>query len=119
MTAPRRHPIRLIAPLAVLLGLAAPGLAAELTGSIKSVDPEANKIVVTAAETGEEVELSVNGSTEWVNAKGKAVKKFDLAKLKEKKPGKLLVKVEHEQGTASRVTMQASNKKKEGDRPRS
>ena len=50
--------------LAVTVG---PALAAELMGTVKSVDEDAKKITVTEKGTDKEVEVTVNDDTEYVN----------------------------------------------------
>ena len=59
--------------------LVVPVLAAELLGTVKSVDADANKFVVTAE--GKDVTVTVNASTSYENAKGKEIKKFSLDRL--------------------------------------
>ena len=66
------------------LNLATAGASAdELLGKVKSVDAAAKKIVVTERSTDKDTEVSIDAGTSWVKEKkGKASKKFDLAKLK-------------------------------------
>ncbi|CAN5869579.1 hypothetical protein BH23PLA1_BH23PLA1_11820 [soil metagenome] len=93
-----------------------PALAAELLGTVKTVHPDENKIVVTEKGTDKDVEVTITNETVVINAKGEVRKKFDLAKFKEKAEGKARVKVEHEDGVASKIYLGAS-KKQENDRP--
>jgi len=85
--------------------IAGSALAAELFGTVKSVDPDAKKIVVTAKESGEDVTVTITDETEWVTPKGTTARKFDLAKFKERAEGKARVKVKHEDGVASKITL--------------
>jgi len=96
--------IAAFASLALTLGTA---LAAELLGTIKSVDADAKKIVVTEKGTDKDVDVTVKDDTEYVNPKGKTVKD-GIAKLKKG----MEVKVEHEKGTASKVTIEKYAAKK-------
>ena len=93
------------ASLALTLGTA---LAAELLGTVKSVDADAKKFVVTEKDTDKEVEVTIKDDIESDNAKGKALKKFDIAKLKK---GSQL-KITHEGGTASKVVIEKGAGKK-------
>ena len=86
--------------------LVVPVLAAELLGTVKSVDADANKFVVTA--DGKDVTVTVNASTSYESAKGKEVKKFSLERLN---PGGE-VAVTHEGGTASKVILKKGAVKK-------
>jgi hypothetical protein len=72
-------------------------LAAELLGTVKSVDVDAKKITVTPKE-GDDVVVSVKDDTEWANKKGK-IDNFDLSKLKK---GAVL-EITHENNVASKV----------------
>jgi hypothetical protein len=87
--------------------LVVPVLAAELLGTVKSVDADNNKFVVTG-EDGKDVTVTVNSSTTYENAKGKENKKFSLTRLN---PGGS-VKVIHEGGTASKVVLNKGAVKK-------
>jgi hypothetical protein len=86
--------------------LVVPVLAAELIGTVKSVDADNNKFVVTA--DGKDVTVTVNASTVFENAKGKESKKFTLTRLNPGGP----VKVTHEGGTASKVILEKGAVKK-------
>lgn len=102
----RRSLILASTSLAFALGLLVlPALAAELIGTIKSVNADANKFVVTA--DAKDVEVTVNDNTTWENAKGKTVKNA----LKRLNPGGQ-VEVTHEAGTASRVILKKGALKK-------
>lgn len=93
--------------LAFALGLLVlPVLAAELLGTIKSVNVEGNKFVVTAND--KDTEISVNDNTAWESAKGKAIKKSPIARLKT--GGE--VEVTHEAGVASKVVLKKGALKK-------
>ncbi len=92
------------ASLALTLGTA---LAAELLGTVKSVDVDAKKIVVTEKDTDKDIDVTIKDDTEWVSPKGKMIKDFDLAKLKK---GTSL-KITHEKGTASKVVIEKKAKK--------
>jgi hypothetical protein len=86
--------------------LVVPVLAAELLGTVKSVDASANKFVVTA--DGKDHTVTVNSSTSYESAKGKEVKKFSLERLNT--GGE--VAVTHEGGTASKVVLKKGAMKK-------
>jgi len=83
-----------------------PALAAELLGTVKSVDADASKFVVTA--DGKDVEVTVNDTTTYENAKGKVNKKFSLKRLNT--GGQ--VEVTHENGVASKVVLKKGAAKK-------
>lgn len=98
-----RIPLRaLTCALVALIVLAVPVLAAELIGSVKSVDADAKKIVVTEKGTDTDVTVTIDDKTTFETAKGKALKKFDLEKLKK---GSRL-KVIHEDGVASKIILE-------------
>ncbi len=99
----------LSAGLMVLL-VTGTALAAELIGTVAEVDTDARKIVVVSKKGGERVEVTITDETEWVNPKGKTIKKYDLSKLKERE-GKARVKVEHENKVASKITFTPAKKK--------
>jgi hypothetical protein len=109
MRSRRSFVLGLVSAAVVLGTLVVPVLAAELLGTVKSVDPENNRFVVTSAD-GKDVRVTVNTATVYENAKGKLSKKFPLARLN---PGGS-VKVIHQDGTASRVILhKGAVKKKE------
>ncbi|WP_435015853.1 hypothetical protein TA3x_003407 [Tundrisphaera sp. TA3] len=87
------------ASLALTLGTA---FAAELLGTVKSVDADNKKFVVTQEDPEKDVDVTVKDDTEWVNPKGKTAKKFDISKLKKGTK----VKVTHEDGVASKVNIE-------------
>lgn len=93
------------ASLALTVGVA---FAAELLGTVKSVDADAKKVVVTEKDTDKDVDVTIKDDTEWVNPKGKTVNNYDLAKLKKGTE----VKVTHEGGKASKVNIEKYPKKK-------
>jgi len=93
------------------LVLIVPALAAELTGTIKSVDVEAKKIVVTPKDGDKDVDVTVNTETTVENAKGKVVKKFSLDRLK----AGGTIDVTHENGVASKVVLKKGAVKKKGE----
>ncbi len=102
----RRSLILASTSLVFALGLMVlPALAAELLGTIKSVDADANKFVVTA--DAKDVDVSVSDSTIFENAKGKTVKNA----LKRMQPGGE-VEVTHEGGKASKVILKKGAIKK-------
>ena len=94
--------------LAITVGTA---LAAELLGTIKSVDIEGKKIVVTEKDTDKDVEVTVTDDTEWVTKKKGETKtsKIDLAKVKKG----TVVEVIHEDAKASKITVKKGAPKKE------
>lgn len=105
----RSFVLRGISTALVALAVAVvPALAEELSGTIKSVDVDAKKIVVTATEGGRDVEITVNNQTVAENAKGKVLKKFNLKRLKT--AGK--VDVTHENGVASKIVLKKGALKK-------
>jgi hypothetical protein len=82
MRFPRRSFVLGLVCFAVALGvLVVPVLAAELLGTIKSVDADNNKFVVTSVD-GKDVTVTATNATEYENAKGKASKKFQLTRRK-------------------------------------
>ena len=94
--------------LVVTVGTA---LAAELMGTIKSVDVEGKKIVVTEKETDKDVTVTVTDDTEWVTKKKGETKtsKIDLTKVKKG----TVVEVIHEDAKASKITVKKNAPKKE------
>jgi hypothetical protein len=108
MRSPRRSLVlRLACSAVALCVLVVPVLAAELLGTVKSIDPSNNKFVVTSVD-GKDITVTVTSATEYENAKGKVSKKFQLNRLN---PGGS-VKVIHEDGTASRVILNKGAVKK-------
>lgn len=111
-----RLPFRALACAFVALGvLAVPVIAAELLGSVKEVDVDARKIVVTEKGTDHDVTVTIDDKTTFETPKGKTLKKFDLAKLK--KGARL--KITHEDGVASKIVLQrkGAGKKKAEPKP--
>jgi len=94
--------------LLAVFALVLPVLADELIGTIKSVNADSNKFVVTSSADNKDVEVKVNDSTVYENAKGKAVKKFALDRLNT--GGQ--VEVTHDNGTASKVILKKGATKK-------
>ena len=82
-------------------------LAAELLGTIKSVDIDGKKIVVTEKGTDKDVEVTVTDDTEWVTKKKTA--KIDLNKVRKGTE----VEVIHEDAKASKITVKKAPPKKE------
>jgi hypothetical protein len=86
------------AGLMALIVLAGAALAAELKGTVKEVDTEAKKVIVTEAGTDKEVEVTVNDETEILDEEGEAIE------LSEVMTG-ATVEVTHEGGTASKIQL--------------
>ena len=84
--------------------------AAELLGTIKSVDVDGKKIVVTEKDTDKDVEVTVTDDTEWVTKK-----KTDKINLSKVKKG-TLVEVTHEDKKASKITVKKGAPKKDAAR---
>jgi len=97
----------LTAGLMALTVAVLPALAAELLGTVKSVNADASKFVVTTGDD-KEVEVTVNETTTYENAKGKVSKKFTLKRLNV--GGQ--VEVTHENGVASKVVLKKGATKK-------
>ncbi len=94
--------------LALTVGTA---LAAELLGTVKSVDTEAKKITITPKDGGDDVVVTIKDDTEWHNKKGK-MDNYDLAKLKKGSQ----VEVTHENAVASKVMIKkGAGKKKDAN----
>jgi hypothetical protein len=86
--------------------LVVPVLAAELMGTIKSIDADNESFVVTS-DSGKDVTVKTNSSTVFENAKGKEVKKS----LDRMATGGT-VEVTHEKGVASKVILKKGAVKK-------
>jgi hypothetical protein len=98
-----------LAGFLALAFVASQSRADELVGKVKSVDADAKKVVITEKATEKDRELSVDSKTTWTKEKkGKASKKFDLAKLKVGSE----VKVTSEGALASHVLIKERVKKK-------
>lgn len=54
--------------------------AAQLTGHVKSVDPDANKLIVTETATGADYPIAVNGQTQILTTAGKPLSLKDFRK---------------------------------------
>ncbi|WP_152051951.1 hypothetical protein [Tautonia marina] len=94
-----------------LLVAVVPALAAELFGTVKTVNPDEKTLVVVEKKSGDEVTVTITEKTVFINPKGKQAKKFDLENFK-KREGKARVRIEHEDGVASKITL--TPKKKRG-----
>jgi hypothetical protein len=112
MRSRRSFLLGLSAAAVALCVLVVPVLAAELLGTVKSVDVDKSTFVVTG-DDGKDTTVTVNGSTVYENAKtGKESKKFTLNRLN---PGGS-VTVTHEGGTASKVRLgKGATKKKDAN----
>ncbi|SIO38259.1 hypothetical protein SAMN05444166_4254 [Singulisphaera sp. GP187] len=108
--------------LAVLSGVVALGLVAgsaiadELFGVLTKVDVEGKKVTVVEKGSDKEVEVTVKGDTEFVNAKG-AANPIDLekvtknvAKAQEKGRKGINVVVNHDKAVASKITVSVKKK---------
>jgi hypothetical protein len=113
MSMPTRRKFLLIATtMCVALAVSAGAvLAAELLGTVKSVDADAKKITVTPKDGGDDVVVTVKDETEWYSAKGKKYENFDLAKVKK---GALL-EITHEDKIASKVVVKKGGAGKKKD----
>ncbi len=101
----RRTWIRsLTAGLVAVAVLVVPAIAAELMGTVKSVDADGMKMVVMEKKTDKEVEVTIKATTVIENAKGK---RFMLEKVKADSK----VEITHEGGVASKVVVKGMPKK--------
>lgn len=107
MSSRRSFVLGLTSAAVALCVLVVPVLAAELLGTVKSVDAESKKFVVTS-EANKDVTVTVNSETVYENAKGKQVKKFSLDRLNTGGS----VEVTHEGGVASKVVLKKGAMKK-------
>ena len=104
----RRSWVRVLAGgLVALAVLVLPALAEELLGTVKSVDADAKKVVVTEKGTLASVEVTVTGQTVIETPKGEPV---PLEKLKTGSR----VHVTHEDDVASKIVVRGAGKKGEG-----
>lgn len=103
--------LRLATVLGAALIVIVPALGAELTGTVKSVDVDAKKIVVTPKEGDKDIDVTVNPGTAVENAKGKVMKKFSLERLKVGGT----IDVTHENGVASKIVLKKGAVKKKGE----
>ncbi len=99
--------------LVALAVMVVPAIAAELLGTVKSVDVEGKKIVVVEKGTDNEVTVTLTDETTIETPKGKSIMLRGLAKAVEKNPGKVRVAVTHENAVASKIVMKGAAKKKE------
>ena len=111
---PRRSRVRvLVGGLVALAVLVLPALAEELLGTVKSVDADAKKLVVSEKGTLVSVEVTVTDRTAIETRRGESV---PLEKLKTSSR----VRVTHEDGVASKIVVQGPAAKKgerdDGDR---
>ena len=84
----------------------------ELIGKVKSVDVDGRSVVVTDDATKKDSVVSIDAQTSWIKEKkGKASKKFDLAKLKVGSN----IEVTREGSLASKVVIKPGKKKKAKD----
>lgn len=111
----RSFMLTLTAGLVALVVVIVPAIAAELMGTITSVDVEGKKVTVVEKGTEKEVVVTTTDDTEYVTAKGS--NKIDLEKIskglaKAKDAGKkgINVTVTHQKGVASKIE---AGKKKE------
>ena len=93
--------------LSITVGTA---LAAELMGTVKSVDIEGKKILITEKDTDKDVEVTVTEDTEYETPK-KKMKNYDLAKIKKG----TMVEVTHEDAKASKIVFKKGAGKKKKD----
>src|SRR4051794_7710504 len=107
MKSRRPFVLGLASGLVALCVMVVPVLAAELLGTVKSVDPDKNTLVVTSSDD-KDVTVKVNSSTSYENPKGKEVKKFSLDRLSTGGS----VAVTHENGVASKVVLKKGAMKK-------
>ena len=98
MESRRKFVLGQVSTAVALCVLVVPVLAAELLGTVKSVDAKNSKFVVTGKD-GKDVTVTVNGSTVYENPNGKPSKKLQLSRLN---PGGS-IKVIHDDGIASKV----------------
>ena len=109
MQSRRKFVLGLVSAAVALCVIVVPVLAAELMGTIKSVDADNNKFVVTG-DDGKDVTVTVNGSTVYESDKGKADKKLTQAGFNIGGP----IKVIHENGTASKLITSKGDHEEEG-----
>lgn len=108
MTTRRKFLLTLTTGLVLLVSTVGTLLAAELLGTVKSVDADAKKITVTPKDGGDDVVVTIKDDTEWVNPNGKTAKDYDLAKLKKGRQ----VEITHENAVASKVVIRKGTGKK-------
>ena len=93
--------------LALTVGSA---LAAELLGTVKSVDTDAKKITVTPKDGGDDVVVTIKDDTEFHNKKGK-IDNYTLAKVKKG----FELEITHENAVASKVLIKKGAGKKKAN----
>jgi hypothetical protein len=98
----RNWKLSVTACLVAMALVVVPAIAAELIGTVKSVDPDAKKIVVTQKDTDKDYEISVNDDTVFLKNNGEKYEKYDLAKLKK---GRGLT-VTHDKNVASKIVLE-------------
>lgn len=98
------------AAVTAVMVLVAPAIAEELLGVLTKIDVAGKKITVVEKGTDKEIEVKITDETETVGKKG--AQKVDLEKLegflkKRQESGAkgIEVKVEHEKGVASKLTI--------------
>jgi hypothetical protein len=111
MRSRRSFVVGLVSSAMALCVLVVPVLAAELLGTIKSVDADNNQFVVTS-QAGKDVKVTVNASTVYENPNGKVSKKLPLIRLNQGGP----IKVIHENGTALRLILKKGSLKQKDAR---
>jgi hypothetical protein len=111
----REFLLMLTAGVVALAVVAGPVIADELFGTITAVDVEGKKVTVVEKGTDKEVVVTITDDTEYVTPKKSS--KVDLEKLsrnieKRKEEGKkgIGVRVTHEKGVASKITVAAKKK---------
>ncbi|MFM7128444.1 MAG: hypothetical protein ACKO0V_03690 [bacterium] len=105
-----------VALFTALFVCALPVLADQLIGTVQEVDVAAKKIVVKPKGKGKDnVTVTVTDSTTYETAKGKAINKAPLEKLKK---GTIL-EIEHTDAKASKIVVKGNpNAKKKADSPK-
>jgi len=97
--------------LAALVLIASPIWAEELNGTIKSVDPDAKVMVVTARD-GKEVSIPIKKGLAFENARGKALKAKKVGLARIQAGGKVTVTMEKGEATKVVFGKKALAKKK-------
>jgi uncharacterized protein len=104
----RNWKLSVTACLVAMALVVVPALAAELIGTVKSVDADAKKIVVTEKGTDKDYEIKVTDGTVFEKASGDKYDNYDLAKLKKGRG----VTVTHEKNVASKIVLEKGKTKK-------
>lgn len=110
MTTPRRLAIALSAGLISALLSASPAGAADVLGTVTSVDADAKTVTISPKAGGSDLTVSVSDNTEFIGAKGKVVKNMELRKLKRGTE----VEIAHENAEASKVVVKKAVTKANG-----